>query len=259
MKFNVLLSCMYEKNNSIIKDSNLKSSAVIINQCDVDTEYFVNNNNNVLWVNSTERGLSRSRNMAIKRSEADVCLIADNDEFFDDDIEEKILKAYRELPDADIIIFRLSNKSTKLKNKVYRLKRLEMLRVCSWQITFKRSSIINKDIKFDVKLGAGTGNGAGEENKFLFDCYDKGLKIYHCPINIAYMRDNESTWFTGFNEEFFYKHGMVTRYTLGFWLSMLYASYYLIFKYGLYKKDIGFFRATKHLFKGLIKNSLINK
>ena len=44
-------------------------------------------------------------------------------------MEEKILRAYSELPDADVIVFRLVNKTTKLKNKIYRLKRLEMLRV----------------------------------------------------------------------------------------------------------------------------------
>ena len=55
-----------------------------------------------------------------------------------------------------------------------------MLRVCSCQITFKRASIIDNKLIFDVKLGAGTGNGAGEENKFLLDCYDKGLKNIPC-------------------------------------------------------------------------------
>lgn len=257
MKFDVLLSCMHEKGNEIIDTSNIKSSAVIVNQCNDEKEYVVNRNgSNIVWIDSTERGLSRSRNMAILKSNADICLIADNDEFFDDDLEIKVLEAYNNLSDADVIIFRLSNKGTKLKNNIYKLKRLEMLRVCSLQISFKRQRILEKNIRFDIKLGAGTGNGAGEENKFLLDCYDAGLKIYYYPVNIASMRENESTWFNGFNEEFFYKRGIVTRYILGFWLSLLYAIYYLLFKYKIYKGDVNIFSASKNLFKGILCGKL---
>lgn len=259
--FAILLSCMYEKDTEIIKRSNIQSNCVIINQCDENKEEQLKivNNKTCLWINSKERGLSRSRNMAIQNSNADVCLIADNDEIFDDDVEEKILKAYKELPQADIIVFNLHNKPTKLKNKIYKLKRLECLRVCSLQITFRRNGIIDNNLKFDIKLGAGTGNGAGEENKFLLDAYDKHLKIYHYPVNIATMTENESTWFNGYDEEYFYKHGMTTRYILGFWLSCLYAVYFLIFKYKEYKNDIKFYNAFKQKFKGIFENKLIDR
>lgn len=249
---------MYEKDKSIIQRSNIKTDCVIINQCDEEKKEKLqtSNNKNCLWINSKERGLSKSRNMAIASTNADICLIADNDEIFDDDIEQKILKAYQELQEADIIIFKLNNKPTKLKNKIYRLKRLEILRVCSWQISFKLKSIIDKNIKFDERLGAGTGNGAGEENKFLLDAYDKGLKIYHYPINIAIMVENESTWFHGYDEEYFYKRGMSTRYILGFWLASLYAVYSVIFKYGEYRSDVSFFKAWKKTFEGILENKL---
>ena len=249
---------MYEKDKEIIKRSNIQSNCVIINQCNEDKkeELKIENNKTCLWINSKERGLSRSRNMAIENSKADICLIADNDEIFDDDVEEKILKAYQELPQADIIVFNLHNKPTKLKNKIYGLRRLECLRVCSWQISFKRNSVIENNLKFDIKLGAGTGNGAGEENKFLLDAYDKGLKIYHYHINIARMVENESTWFSGYNEEYFYKHGITIRYILGFRLSCLYAVYFLVFKYGLYKREINFFSAVKNMFFGILTNKL---
>ena len=257
-KFAILLSCMHEKDKEIITRSNIKSDCVIINQCDENSreEISIDKNKTCLWINSTERGLSISRNMAIQNSKADICLIADNDEIFDDDIEEKILKAYREIPKADIIIFNLYNKPTKLKDKIYKLSRLETLKIASWQITFRRKSIINKMLRFDIKLGAGTGNGAGEENKFLLDAYDKGLQIYHCPINIAKMIENESTWFTGYNEEYFYKRGISTRYILGFWLSCAYAIYFLIFKYEEYKNNISIIKAGLKLFKGIVKNKI---
>ena len=257
-KFAILLSCMHEKDKKIIIRSNIKTDCVIINQCDENSrgEISIDKNKTFLWINSTERGLSKSRNMAIQNSKADICLIADNDEIFDDDIEEKILKAYKEIPQADIIIFNLYNKPTKLKDKIYKLSRLETLKIASWQITFRRKTIIDNKLRFDIKLGAGTGNGAGEENKFLLNAYDKGLKIYHYPINIATMIENESTWFNGYNEDYFYKRGASTRYILGFWLSCVYAIYFLIFKYGEYKNNISFVNAGLKLFKGILDNKL---
>lgn len=257
-KFAILLSCMNEKDKGIITRSNIKSDCVIINQCYENSkgELSIGENKSCLWINSTERGLSRSRNMAIQNSEADICLISDNDEIFDDDIEEKILIAYKELPQADIIVFNLYNKPLKLKNKIYKLSKIELLKVASWQISFKRLSIVKNDIEFDIKLGAGTGNGAGEENKFLLDAYDKGLEIYYYPLNIAEMIERESTWFKGYDEDYFYKRGASTRYILGFWLSCVYAVYFLIFKHNLYKNNIKFLKALKIIFKGIFDNKL---
>ena len=87
--FEILLSCMYENNFSILDRSNIQCSSVIINQCNVSSIVECNEKG-CLWINSTDRGLSISRNMAIDKSEADVCLIADNDEVFDSDVEKKV-------------------------------------------------------------------------------------------------------------------------------------------------------------------------
>ena len=260
--FAVLLSCMHEKDYEIIRRSNINSNCVIINQCNKNSKerITIENNKNCLWINSLERGLSKSRNMAISNAKADICLIADDDEIFVNAIESIILEAYKKIPQADIIVFDIKNYRKNIRNKIFKFKRLQLLRVSSVQITFKKKLIKKNNIKFDVKLGAGTGNGAGEENKFLLDAYDKGLQIYHYPVNIAELKENnESTWFKGYNEDYFYKRGASTRYILGFWLSCAYAVYFLIFKYGEYKNNISFINAGLKLFKGILDNKLGNK
>ena len=45
---------------------------------------------------TTERGLSKSRNLAIANAKTDICLICDDDEIFVDNYEEIILNAYYE-------------------------------------------------------------------------------------------------------------------------------------------------------------------
>lgn len=255
-KFQILLSCMHETNYEIIKRSNIHCECLVINQCNENNRI---EDNNMTWINSTDRGLSKSRNLAIINATSDICLISDNDEVFVKDVDKIIINAYKDIPEADIIVFEIRNHISKLKEKIYKLSRLELLRVSSLQITFKRKSILNNNLKFDEKLGAGTGNGAGEENKFLLDAYDKGLKIYHCPVLIAEMiNGNESTWFSGYDEEYFYKRGMSTRYILGFWTSILYAIYFLIFKHNEYKKNISFCTAFKKIIYGIFNNRFVS-
>lgn len=254
--FNVLLSCMWQTDTSIIEKSNLTScSTIVINQCKCDQES-IHNINMATIINTPTRGLSNSRNIGIKNSTADICLIADDDEIFSDDLQLLITSAYEKIPNADVIIFRLSNCPCKLGNRLKKLKRLDCLKVSSCQISFKLSSIKEK-VYFDPNLGAGTGNGASEENKFLLDCYNKRLNIYYVPIEIGKMKDNSgSTWFHGFDENYFFNRGKTTRYILGKKLAVFYAWYYLIFKYKLYKERISFYKAKKFLFMGLKEKNI---
>ena len=65
-------------------------------------------------ISTTERGLSNSRNMALKYAVGEICILCDNDEIFEDNYETVICKAFERLPDADIIAFSIENKITKL-------------------------------------------------------------------------------------------------------------------------------------------------
>ena len=100
MKLIVLISCMHEKDHSIIERSNVQTDVVVVNQCDKDSvdEFDFKNkqgeNCHAKFINTTERGLSRSRNMALLNSWGDVCYICDDDEILQDDYENIIMKAY---------------------------------------------------------------------------------------------------------------------------------------------------------------------
>lgn len=251
MEFQVLTSAMFQSDFSIVEKSNLKCPVLIINQCN---EEGVSVFNGAKMISTTERGLSRSRNMALSNAEGEICLISDDDEFFIDDLQSQILNAYKEIPEADVIIFGTEYKSH-ICNKPTKLKRLQLLKVSSVQISFKLNSIKNK-FNFDNKLGAGTGNGAGEETKFLWDCYSKGLKIYYYPVKILSLREKQSTWFTGYDEAYFYNRGKVTRYIMGRVYATLYAYYYVLSHRNLYKKNLSAFKALKNILKGIKEDKL---
>ena len=252
-----MLSCMHQQDTLIVQRSGITTDVLIINQSDTDGyEKEDKNGMQIRMISSKERGLSRSRNMALANAEGDLCLLCDDDERFVRAYEKIICGAFLRIPDADLIAFDIANQPCRLKKRAQRLKRLQLLRISSWQIAFRRESVISAGVRFDEYMGAGTGNGAQEENKFLLDCERSGLKIYYVPIAIGSVAQAHSTWFAGFTEDFFYKRGTATRYMLGLPLAVLYAGYYLAAKRRLYRGEISVGRAAVAVLKGIVSNDI---
>ena len=261
MQLEVLLSCMNQKDGRIAEKSGITGSALIINQCPDAKEEgvpdtFQTFSDRVRMITTTERGLSRSRNMAVLHSAADVCLFCDDDESFIDGYEEIILQAFRSLPQADIIAFNVEGKQTRLSDKIQKLGFTGCLKLASYQIAFRREAIVRNRLFFDVYMGAGSGNGCGEENKFLLDCRKAGLSIYYVPQTIAILRPQASTWFFGYDWNFFYQRGAATRHMMGLWLSLFYGAYYLAAKRKEYGVQISPKRAGIALIKGIHDNPI---
>ena len=256
MKLDILMSCMHQADDALIHKSKITGSAVVINQC--DREGFARYGKAAVY-DTKERGLTRSRNMAIAKSDGDICLLCDDDEEFVDGYESGILDAYARLPQADVIIFKMLNRPASFPDKVMELKFPKTMKVSSWQISFRRESLLRTGVRFDERMGAGTGNGAEEELKFLTDCRNAGLRIFYVPYAIASVAQTQSTWFAGFNETFFYNRGMTTRYILGAPLAAVYGVYYVVRKRRMYAGQISVMGALKAIFRGMKDNKLGKK
>lgn len=245
MTFNLLISCMHQNDTSIIERSNVQSDAVVVNQCDHDSinEFdFVNKDGrtcHVKFINTTERGLSRSRNLAIRHAWADICLICDDDEILADDCEDSIIRAYSENPDAGLIAFALirndNGKQYPKERKMLGFK--QILKTSSLQLTFSRNLIKKHGIMFDEKMGSGTGNGGGEENMFMFAVKKRKIKMLYYPHVIATVNPGESQWFCGYNQRYFENLGWTDRRLFGPILGLIYLIYWPIFRRGEYAKD----------------------
>ena len=253
----ILLSCMYQ-DKSIIQTSKVQVDIVVVNQCDEDKReefFFLNKAGHqckALFISTTERGLSRSRNMAIKNSDADICLICDDDESFSDTLEEDILNEYIKHPDADCITFALDRKDfpTVYPQKTSALTAKMILQTSSQQITFRRKAITEKGILFDEKMGSGTKNGGGEENKLLFDCKKSGLRLLYVPTVIATINKGESQWFHGYDDIYMRNQGWASRRILGDFWGFLYCFYFCFRHIGVICKDMNFFRALYQTVRG---------
>lgn len=257
MRLEVLISCMNQTDYELIDRSRITTDVLMINQTDFESTDMAQNCGQIIRrINTKERGLSRSRNMALEHAAGDICLICDDDEIFTDRYEAVICQAFQRLPDADIIAFDLVHKITRLKPRIQRVGRLKSLKLASYQLALKRTAILSSGVRFDPLMGSGTGNGAGEENKFLLDCLRTGLRIYYVPQTIGEVCYGPSNWFSGYDEAFFLQRGSSTRYMMGLIPAVLYGIYYIIAKRALYRDTISFSKAAAALLRGIRENKI---
>lgn len=257
MTLEVLISCMYQEDSTLVDTSGITTDVLIINQCDQNkTQEWCTVNQHIRMISTTDRGLSNSRNMAITNAQGDICLLCDDDEFFFLNYESTITKGFERLPEADVIIFNIENHPCSLKKSEHRLRYMELLRVCSWQIAFRREAVCRAGVLFDPLMGAGSGNGAQEESMFLMNCFRVGLKIYYVPDTIGRVDHGNSTWFQGYDRTFFYQRGGATRQLLGLPLSLLYACYYAVTKRKMYCHECTFRDALYSSIQGCLDNPI---
>lgn len=254
MKIEVLISTMHQKNMDIFSLMNIKTDALAVNQCDYEyiQESKKDGDNTHRMISLNERGLSRSRNTAIFNSSADICVIADDDLVYKDDYPQVINEAYEKYPDADVIAFSVPSTNALRPTKFLRdgnVNALQSMKLSSFQLTFKRERVIEKNISFDTLFGAGSLFTCGEENIFLIECLKKGLKIKYSGSEIAVVNHRESTWYEGFNELYFKTKGaMFYRMSKAFWMPLIIQ--FAIRKHMLYKSSVSFVTAVKYMFQG---------
>lgn len=231
----------------MIEEMNISSKYLIINQTDYYDDIKEKN-----IITKHEKGLSKSRNCGIKESNSDIILFADNDIKYHEGYEKIIENAYEKYTDADIICFyvKSKNKNRKIKRiNTGRIFYIKAMKVTSFEISCKKDSIINNQLLFDENYGAGSKYNRGEEQIFLYEALRKKLKIYFVNKEIATVEQDESSWFCGYDENFFEVQGHVFK-KLSNKFYVLLILQYAIRKYFLYYKKISLLKATNAMFRG---------
>ncbi|WKA53975.1 glycosyltransferase family 2 protein [Planococcus shixiaomingii] len=252
MDIDYLVSTINQSDYSIVKNMNIcENNYVVINQvfnnevsppADIHTP-------KRKFISVLDKGLSKSRNMAIKNSEGEICVICDDDMDYTLPAD-KINEYYNQYPKADIIIFKVDGINKNYWKKITKLSFLKTMKVSSVQITFKRENIISAGITFDEEFGAGAKYFFGEENILLWDCLRKNLNIIFVPEYIGNLNNNRpSSWFTGYDENYFFSKGAVF-YRMSKLLSLPLVLQFAIRKYKTYHRYINIFKAVAHMLRG---------
>lgn len=80
------MSVMNQIDMRIAEQCNANTDILVINQCNFDgydEKYY--NGYKIRMISTTERGLSKSRNMAIKNAMGDICIFCDDDVVYRDE------------------------------------------------------------------------------------------------------------------------------------------------------------------------------
>ncbi len=253
MKLEVLISTMHQTDYTVLNQIGLLSDAVVVNQCDHDSEkVLMVADHKVTWINSTQRGLSRSRNMAIKHSSADILLLADDDEMLRANYVQTILDGFQKYPDAAAVGFQVKGIEEKFKDYSLAERKvgfLQSMKMASVEIAFRRKSLEISRVCFNENIGTGTKYMMGEENTLLFQLLAKKQKIYYIPSIIADLHIGESTWFSGYNKAYMFARGAVFTAMSKQWSDLLILQFAVRHR-SLYQQDMSMLNAIQYMFAG---------
>nr|WP_315145901.1 glycosyltransferase family A protein [uncultured Flavobacterium sp.] len=140
-------------------------------------------------INVDEKGLSKSRNLAIKNASKKICLIADDDVVYFSNFDHEIISAFNQNPKASIITFNHQRigkeKPQHTSKKVYSHSKKTIENVCSIEIAFQLNAIKNNNICFDENFGLGSYFETAEEYLFLRDAIKLKLNVIFSPFVIV--------------------------------------------------------------------------
>lgn len=194
MTIQVLVASTNQSNHDLLDKMNIQSDAIVGNQCGFNSiEEFKYKGHSVTYLNFNEKGVGLNRNNALMRASADICLFADDDMRYVDGYSELIENAFKNNPNADVIVFNVTGrKPIKKKQRVHRT---NYFRYGTVRIAIKLESVRREGIFFNQCFGGGTPHCHGEDNLFLTDCLNKKLKIFAVPLLLAELLDDRpSSW-----------------------------------------------------------------
>ncbi|MBO7309823.1 MAG: glycosyltransferase [Clostridia bacterium] len=211
-RFEILCVTMHQKDFSKTEQMNIHSDVVFANQCDVtsyDEKEF--DGHKARMISTQTRGVGVNRNLALTYATGEICLFADDDVIYRDNVEQIVLSEFDAHPDADVIIFHFDTDSAQRRQRAYpktrKHGRFERMPWATFRVAIRSSSVKKANIWFTTLFGGGCIFPSGEDSMWLNDAKKKGLTFYVSKETIGTVSFEESTWFTGYNEKFFYGKG----------------------------------------------------
>lgn len=252
----VLVACMNQKDDSLYKEMNLQTDAVLANQCDEYSYrlYTEADGSKVELISTADRGVGKNRNKALMNANGKYLLCSDQDMIYVDGYEKIIEDAFEKCPKADIIVFNLQylNRLTSGKKETDKFKRLRLWRCMRYgtaRVAMRKAAIDKACLSFSTLYGGGAKYSSGEDSLFIREAFRKGLKMYVSPTVIAKVKQEESSWFHGFTDKYFIDKGILIANAFPVMKHLL--IYY--FAYGMRNdtKEYDFFKICKLMRQGI--------
>lgn len=262
MRIQHLISAVNADPNKLITKMNIRTDAVLINQCgteSVDTLKYDFGQVNVYSYN--EKGVGLSRNRAIDNSNGDIMLFSDEDIVYCEGYVQVIEREFESHPEADALFFNVKvceERRTYYNEDFSRCHLWNAGRYPAYSIAIRKTSFDGKDIRFSTLFGGGAKYSCGEDSIFIKDCLKAGLKMYRTTALIGEEIPRPSTWFKGYNEKFFFDRGVMYHFMYGS-LAKLMGARFIYTKGNEMFKDIPANKAFKLLKAGIKEGKSIDR
>lgn len=136
------------------------------------------------------RGVTKSRNNAIRLATGDVGHFLDDDVTYCHDYINSIKKTFEKNPELDVALFKIKTGLGEPEYKDYPSERIKLTRILyelsTLEIAINLKSIKKAGIRFDERFGAGQELLIGtDETIFVGDCLKKELNVSYFPEYVA--------------------------------------------------------------------------
>lgn len=190
-------------------------SILIINQTQ-ENYLLVSNYPSVRVINSFEKGLSRSRNLALQNAIGKIVLLTDDDVVFESDFQEIIIDSFNHHPTAAAITFCIKNDKGNLFKKypkqVKKLtNKLDVFPYMSVEIVLNRAIIHQLNCRFDENFGLGSRFPLNEENIFMVDLLKFKQSLFFVPKVILSHPANVSDSKAKFSDKYYIQGAFLAR------------------------------------------------
>lgn len=211
--FQILCVTMNQTDFSKLKEMNIRSDVIFANQADcTGVNEITFDGHTAKMITTDTRGVGINRNLALMYANADICLFADDDVTYVDDMESIVVEEFKSYPDADVMIFHLDTDDRVRREKKYqktrKCGRFERMPWGAFRIAFRLNSAKKANLWFTPLFGGGCIFPSGEDSMWLNDAKKRGLTFYVSEKTIGTVSFENSTWFTGYDEKFFYAKGV---------------------------------------------------
>lgn len=216
MRLQVLVSTMFQTDHSLLDRMNIQSDAIVINQCDRnEIEIFEYKGHCIKWYSLAERGVGLSRNTALQRADADVLLFADDDVTYYDGYADIVVDFFKKNKDISLATFNLQSQNSErpeyIDTKTHKIHLYNCLKYGACRIAVRRESTFASNITYSLMFGGGAKHQAGEDNLFITDCLKYGLRAKASSDILGTVKQEQSTWFSGYNEKYYIDRGALFR------------------------------------------------
>ncbi|MFC4632482.1 glycosyltransferase [Dokdonia ponticola] len=221
--FEILISTMFRSDLSFL-DPMFPNGEVhtypilIINQTD-SKRHITSLQPNVRVINTEERGLPQSRNMAIQHAIGEVCLVADDDVTYVPNLQSIILGGYITYPDAAVVTFQLQKTNGKIFRKYPKVTRHtnhSYKTVNGVVISFKKDVLLQHNVLYNPHFGLGAIFSGANEYVFMRNVMKAKLPAYFIPKVILTHPDVSSGQDLG-SDRLLYLRGALAYKCYGIW------------------------------------------